>query len=345
MRVRGKELRNGWKIKIGFLVLLIVSLLSGCSEPVRRETANLQSEEAGEDFSGIFTKPMVIICPWVVGGSADVNARTLGQIAGEKTGQTVSVSNRTGRSGATGFQEILRAEPDGYTLGIITAEFNTLQAQGKVDFSLEDYHPIIRMNTLPACVAVAANAPYRDLEELISYAGEHPGELRTGNVGEGSIWHICAAKLEQAAGITLTHSSYEGAARAAEALVDGELDLVTLETSVMQPYVESGQVRILAVMAEERLTSFPDYPTCKELGYPVVSGSFQGIVCSEDVPAEMKEALDRLFAKAFHSDAYQSFCDSYGLEKSLLSSADFGTFLEEDLEGVAKVLKEMDLTD
>lgn len=321
--------------------------LGGCSveEPQAREQTQYSTEAAEEDFSGEFDRSIEIICPWAAGGSADVNARTIGQAAGEKTGQTVTVDNRTGGGGAVGFRAQKEAEPDGYTLGIITAEINTLPPQGKIHFSQKDIYPIIRMNTLPACVAVAADAPYKTLEELIAYAKNHPGELRTGNVGAGSIWHISAAKLERAAGISLTHLPYDGASSAAEALVKGELNMVTLETSVMQTFAENGQVRILAVMAEERLNSFPEYPTCKELGYPVVSGSFQGIVCPIEVPQEKKDALERLFTRAYQSQAYQGFCDSYGLEKSFLNSAEFRTFLEEDLEGVTKIMKELHLTD
>lgn len=336
--------------KIAVIVFLgicfsFLTLMNGCAKEPSSEKTSEGTIPVEDDFAQVFTEPIEIICPWAAGGSADINARTIGQVVGEMTGQIVTVSNRTGQGGAIGFTEQLEAEPDGFTLGIVTAELNTLQAQKQVDFSLDDFYPVIRMNTLPACVAVAADAPYQSLDELIDYAKDHPGELRTGNVGEGSIWHICAAKLEHAAGFSLQHYSYDGASKAAEALVAGELDLVTLETSVMHPYVESGQARILAVMAEERLSSFPKYPTCKELGYPVVSGSFQGIVCSMDVLLEIRETLVKLFTEAYHSEAYQSFCDSYGLEKSFLNSADFRTFLEEDLEVVSRIMKEMDLAD
>ena len=338
--------RIRFSILPAMLLLTLVFLTAGCGRqnlPEPTETA--APESTGEDFSQLFTEPIEIICPWVEGGSSDVNARTIGQVISEMTGQTVMVSNRTGGGGAVGFSEQLAAEPDGYHLGIITAELNTLPAQGRVDFSQKDFFPIIRMNTVPACVAVRKDAPYQSLAELVEYAKQHPGELRTGNVGEGSIWHICAAKLEREAGISLAHSSYDGAAAAAEALVNGELELVTVETSVMQPYVESGKVKILAVMAEERLLSFPQYPTCKELGYNVVGGSFQGMVCSMEVPQDRKEALERLFSKAYFSEGYQTFCSSYGLERSFLPSADFRTFLEENQEEVENILDELKLAE
>ena len=328
--------------------LLLAALLmlgaGGCApDPKPAETTAAVQETYGQDYAQIFTEPFEIVCPWVAGGSSDVNARTIGQVIGEMTGQTVMVTNRTGGGGAVGFAEQRAAEPDGYHLGIVTAELNTLPPQGNVDFDQSDFYPIIRMNTVPACVAVAADAPYESLAELIAYAKEHPGELRTGNVGEGSIWHICAAKLEKEADISLQGKAYEGAAAAAEALVAGELDMVTVETAVMQTYVEKGQARILAVMAEERLRSFPEYPTCKELGYEVVGGSFQGIVCPMDVPQEQKDALESLFTEAFYSHSYQEFCESYGLERSFLNSADFRTFLEENQEEIEGIVTDLNI--
>lgn len=315
-------------------------LFSGCS--VRTNPEPVQRESPVPGFSS-FNREMEIICPWAPGGSADANARRLSQIVGERTGQVVMVTNQTGAGGAVGFSAQAQTEPDGYTLGIVTAELNTLLAQGKADYKLEDFQPIIRMNTIPACVAVPADSPFQTLEDLLTYAKEHPGKLRTGDVGIGSIWHICAAKLEDAAGVTFSHISFEGAALAAVALTEGELDLVTLEPSVFQPYVEEGKARILAVMSEERLKAFEQYPTCKELGYPVVAGSFQGIVCPSGVLEEQKAELERLFTEAYESEEYQSFCEEYGVEKSFLNAADFQTFLEEDLEHVKENLKEMGL--
>lgn len=300
-------------------------------------------EEERAYLSQRFTQPFTIICPWAPNGAADRNARILGQVIGELTGQTVTVVNETGSGGAVGFSHQRAATPDGNHLGIITAELNTLAPQGSISFTQADLYPILRMNTLPACVAVADDAPFQTLEELIDYARAYPGQLRTGDVGEGSIWHISAAKLEQAASLSLTHVSYDGGASAAQALVAGQLDMVTVETSVMHQLVQRGQARILAVMAEERLSSFPEYPTCKELGYPVVSGSFQGLVCPLDVPQQTKADLERLLTAAYRSETYQTFCQEFGLEKSFLGPAAFRTFLEEDLESVSKVLDELDL--
>lgn len=330
------------KRKKGWLFLLLASgalFLGSCSGTAEGGAAGGGTEQLD---SFLFTRELELICPWAEGGSADANARVLAQLVGEQLGQVVMVTNRTGQGGAVGFSAQAEAEPDGYTLGIVTADLNTLLAQGDTGYTLEDFYPVIRMNTVPACVAVPADSPFETLEELLAYAREHPGGLKTGDVGDGSIWYLCAARLEQEADVTFDHDSYEGAAPAAADLVAGNLDLVTLEPAVLQPYVESGKARILAVMSEERLEAFAQYPTCRELGYSLVAGSFQGIVCPADVPQEQKEQLERLFTEAYESETYQEFCREYGLERSYLSAVDFQTFLEEDLERIGEELQKLE---
>lgn len=347
---RGSDHVTKWKKDGRLMVSFIVSFtffLSSCAgNPTSAEKRTSLSTEIGADqeYAEVFQEPITIVCPWAPNGSSDINARTIAQIAGAISGQTITVENVTGGGGANGFEKMLKAEADGNTIGIATAELTTLPPQGNVDFEVSSFYPVIRMNTVPACIAVSKEAPYDSLEKLIDYAKAHPGELRAGDVGVGSIWYISAFELEEKTGIKFSHQSYDGASMAAEALKNGKLDVVTLETSVMHEFEKEGYVKVLAIMAEERLAAFPNYPTCKELGVNLVSGSFHGIVCSDKVPEEKKKILEKLFTEVYFSDEYQGFCDTYGLEKSFLDSNDFGTFLEEFEEDAAQMLRRMGLT-
>lgn len=337
-------------------MLTATIILSGCTggsgsqapaSAPQSAAAPSVSAPAGDSSAEGFTfeKSIEIICPWSAGGGSDTNARTIAQAVSQITGQTVTVSNQTGGSGSIGFAAQISAEPSGYTLGIVTAELNTLPPQGLVTYTYDDLHPVIRMNVVPACIAVRADAPYDTLDEFIAYAKEHPGELKCGNVGIGSIWHISAAKLEAAAGMEFVHVPYDGAAAAAPALLGGEIDLITVETAVCHQYAATGDMKILGIMAEERLFSFPDYPTCKELGYDIVSGSWHGMVAPKGVSDEVKAELERVFTEAYDSELYQSFCESYGLEKSYLNSADWHQFLKNDLESTTELMKSLGLAD
>ena len=307
------------------------------------QAADVGAAIASEDYVSIFKKSIEFICPWAAGGGADGNARQIGAVVGELTGQTVTVSNQTGGSGAVGFSAIMNADPDGNTIGIITAELNTLPPQGLVTFTYEDMYPLIRLCTLPSVVAVPADSPFETLDDLVSYAKENPGKLKVGTVGTGSIWHICAAKFMKAAGIEMTTVPYDGASSAATAMLAGEIDVTTTELSVSHAYVQSGDMRILGIMTDERLEDYSEYPTCKEQGYDCVGGSFQGMFCPNDVPDDVKAAWEALLTDAYNSDAYQTYCKNAGMVPAYLNHADWEAFLADDLTTVTSLMKDLGL--
>lgn len=310
--------------------------------PAEKEEAPAEAAEEEVAFDKIFKKSFEAICPWAAGGSADLNNRTIGAIVTELTGQTVTATNQTGGSGAVGFAAIMNGNTNGYTYGIINAELNTLPPQGLVDFTYADMYPLIRICTVPSVVAVRADSPFNTLDELVAYAKEHPGELKVGTVGTGSIWHICAAKLMKFAGIELTTVPYDGAASAATAMLAGEIDLTTTELSVSHAYVLSEDMKILGIMSEERIDGF-DYPTCKEQGYDCVGGSFQGFFCPNGVDDETKANLEALLTEAYNTDTYQEFCTNTGIVASYLNHEDWENFLKEDLALVTELMKDMGL--
>lgn len=302
------------------------------------------AETSGKAYDGVFTKSIEFICPWAAGGGSDVNARQIGTVVSELTGQTVTVSNQTGGSGAVGFSAIMNADTDGYTIGIITAELNTLPPQGLVPFTYEDMYPLIRLCTLPSVVAVSSNSPFETLEDLVSYAKEHPGELKVGTVGTGSIWHICAAKLMKEAGIELTAVPYDGASSAATAMLAGEVDLTTTELAVAHAYVQSGDMKILGIMTDERVEDYAEYPTCKEQGYDCVGGSFQGMFGPKDMDETTKAAWEELLTDAYESESYQTYCKNAGMIPAYLDHEGWEAFLKDDLETVGALMKDLGLT-
>lgn len=310
------------------------------AEPTPAPSAPVAGETA---YTDIFKKSIEFICPWAAGGGADGNARQIGAVVGEMVGQTVTVSNQTGGSGAVGFSAIMNADPDGNTIGIITAELNTLPPQGLVTFTFEDMYPLIRLCTLPSVVAVPADSPFNTLQELVDYAKANPGELKVGTVGTGSIWHICAAKLMSVAGIELTTVPYDGAATAATAMLAGEIDLTTTELSTSHAYVQSGDMKILGIMSEERLPDYAEYATCREQGFDCVGGSFQGMFCPNDVEPEVKAAWEALLTEAYESEAYQTYCKNAGMVPAYLDHAGWEAFLADDLATVTTLMKDLGL--
>jgi len=139
-----------------------------------------------------------------------------------------------------------------------------------------------------------------------------------GNSGPGSIWHIAALSLEKAAGIKLVHVPFDGAAPAVAALLGGHITAVTVSPTEVKAGVESGQLRILAVMSDERTPLFPDVPTMKELGYDVSIAAWGGLALPKGVDPEVYKILADAFKKAYDSETFQKFLLDRGMTPAYL---------------------------
>ena len=168
-------------------------------------------------------KPVTVICPWAPGGGTDVLLRALSKAAEKHLGQTINVVNQTGGGGAIGHNAIRAARPDGYTVGMITFELNSLPPQGLVPFTWKDFDPLMRINSDPAALTVRADAPYSTVRGFMDYAKANPGEVTIGNSAPGSVWHIAAGLVAEKTGVQVKHVPFDGAAPAVTSLVGGQL--------------------------------------------------------------------------------------------------------------------------
>ena len=140
-------------------------------------------------------RPITLIVPWGAGGGTDAVARILGTLMEKDLGQPVNVVNRTGGSGVVGHQAISAAAPDGYTIGMITVEIGMMHHQGLTDLSGASYTPIALVNADPAGVQVRADAPYKNLNDLLAAVKANPGKFKASGTGQGGIWHLAIAGL------------------------------------------------------------------------------------------------------------------------------------------------------
>ena len=171
------------------------------------------------------------------------------------------------------------AKADGTTVTMITVELATLEAMGtNAGLTYSMFKPIMMVNS--ACAAITVNAKddrFNTIEDFINYAKEN--EVSMGNSGNGAIWHLAAAGLAKETGAQFKHVAYDGAAGAITDLLGEHIDAVAVSYAEVANYVESGDLKVLAVMNDKRLDSIPDVPTCQEAGYNVVLGTWSW--CSE----------------------------------------------------------------
>ena len=177
------------------------------------------------------------------------------------------MTNLTGASGVIGHEAIADADPDSYTIGMITWELSSYVPQDMSEYNHENYIPICRVNTDAAAITVntkwAADNNVTDLDSFVAYCKDHPGEVTMGGSSSGSVWHVGGGYLMNEAGIDIKMITYQdGAASAAKAAAQGEITGVTISAAEARSFVESGDLTMLAIMSAERNPVFPDVLTC-----------------------------------------------------------------------------------
>ena len=291
------------------------------------------------------TKGITVICPWGAGGGTDAVLRGICKAAEKELGKTITVENKTGGSGAIGHAAIKNAKKDGYTLGMITFELNSLPQQGLIDFTYADYDPLIRVNADAATLTVKADPPYNSVKEFVDYCKKNPGKVSIGNSAPGSVWHIGAGLLADKTGIVVKHVPFEGAAGAVTALAGGHIQAVSVSLAEVKSQLDAGNVKVIGIMDEKRPASYPNIKTFKEQGYDITYYTWRGLALPKGVDPAIKKILVDAFTKAEKDPEFVKMAGNMNLNLAYLNSEDFAKFLKTNYEDVTKTMKSLKLID
>ena len=164
-----------------------------------------------------------------------------------------------------------------------------------------------------------------------------------GNSGIGAIWHLAAAGLAKTAGTEFNHVGYDGANGAITDLLGGHIDAVAVSYAEVNSFVQSGDLKVLAVMANDRLEAIPDVPTCKECGYDCVLGTWRGLGVPASTPDEVVDELYRIFSEAADSDAFKEFMANTNNVIDIMDGESFNTMIGEQLELYTGLVEDLGL--
>ena len=273
---------------------------------------------------GYPNRPVELIVPAGAGGGTDVLARAFAEAARKHLPQQpFTVMNRPGASGMIGHGEMINAKPDGYKLAVVFAEIVIVPHLGLTKLSYEDFTPIARLNADPAAITVRADAPWNTIEEFLAASKAKPGEVKMGNSGNGSIWYLAHAALEQKVGVRYIPVPFSGAAPAVLALMGGHVDAVAVSPGEVATYVAGGKLKTLAVMAEQRLKGFEKVPTLKERGIDLSIGTWRGLGAPKGTPPEVVAVLKNLAAKCMAEPVLKDTMDKQNMGVSWADEASF----------------------
>ncbi|MDB5883093.1 MAG: putative exported protein [Ramlibacter sp.] len=314
------------------LALLAGQVLAGAA----LITASL-SASAADPFPG---KEIHFIVPWNAGGSNDISARTLAQIASED-GVTLLVENVPGATGAIGLTKVANAEPDGYTIGMGTSSTLALIAQGLTPLRNEQFAPIARVTTDPLILLVPAKSEYGTLESFLAHVKANPGKVSVGIPGTNNLNHIFAVMTGRVVGVETLPVPYTGGSKVVGDLSGKQIEAGVLKPSESKAQIDGGLVKPIAVFANERIKALPDVPTFKEKGYnvfpygPLVQMAY--VVAPAKTPPAVREKLIAMFKKWINTEKYRSTSAAGGALVDDLT----GAALTKEIDNVQKSLNEV----
>lgn len=268
--------------------------------------------------------------PWNPGGGTDTVSRTLAAVLQDALGQSVNVVNRTGGGGVVGHLAIAQAKPDGYTIGAVTGEITMMHWQGLTDLTITDYTPLALLMNNPAALTVKANAPWNSFEELMQAIRNKPGELLASGTSKGGIWDLARIGFLDAAGLPESAMPWvpsQGAAPALQELLADGVQVVTVALAETEALLRAGEVKVLAVMADERLDAFPDIPTLKENGIDWSIGGWVTVSAPAGLPQAVRDKLVQAISTVTSDSVYAAPLKRAGFNLTYLDGPAFEAFL------------------
>jgi tripartite-type tricarboxylate transporter receptor subunit TctC len=284
-------------------------------------------------------KPVRMVIPFPPGGTLDKVGRMLAQRLGEQMGQTFIVDNRPGGNGVIGGDAVARAAADGYTLLFNASTFVTAPMTMKtVPYKVQtDFVPISLVAQAPLSIAIGNKAGVNDLKGLVALAKAQPGKLNFAVGSIGSAGHLCTARLEDAAGVSLSIVPYKGTAPAFQDLVGGQIEGFIDPVLGSIQFHRSQQLRVVAVTSAKRLPNLPDVPTASETLPGFECASWYGLWAPARTPTDIVTKLNAAVNKALAADMAEKLVAD-GLVPGGGSPAQFAKFQADDIAASGKII-------
>jgi tripartite-type tricarboxylate transporter receptor subunit TctC len=279
------------------------------------------------------TKPVRMIVGFPPGGATDLVARLIAPKMSQGLGKQVVVDNRPGANGVISQEIIMRADPDGHTIGI--SHIGTLvisPAIQKVPYNVyKDLAPVGSVVSLQNIIVVSPSLPAKILKDYVALAKSKPGSMLFGSSGNGSPGHLAAVLLETMSGAKLTHVPYKGGGPMITDLVGGQIPSAFAVISTAVPHVRSGRIRAIAVTGEKRAQALPDVPTVAESGYKgYAATNWYGMVAPAATPPAAIERLNRELNNALKSPEVVATLKDNGIDAAPSTPAEFFQFVHSE---------------
>ena len=285
-------------------------------------------------------RPVRIIVAFPAGNASDVIARLIAQALSQQLGQQFFVENRPGAGGSIGTEVVVRAPPDGYTLLMSVVTSNAINATYYANLNynfIRDIAPVASIGGGSYVMAVNPSIAAKTLPEFIAYAKANPGKINMASTGNGTPTHVFGELFKTMAGVDLLHVPYSGSFL--PDLLGGQVQVVFGPIAQLVELIQAGKLRAIAVTAAAGQATLPNIPTVAEFVPGYEASVRYGIVAPRNTPAEIIDRLNKEINAALADPKMKARLADLGAVAMPMTSAEFGTFIADETEKWAKVIR------
>ncbi len=297
------------------------------------------------------TQNLKMVVPFPPGGQGDLAARPIAKAFERILGKPVVVDNRGGAGGALGNAAVARGASDGHTLLMTLSSLAVLPEADRImgrqaQYETSELIPIARVLADPTLLAVSADTPWKTVAEMVADARKRPGEIAYGSSGPYGTLHVSMEMFTGSAGIRLNHVPYRGAGPALNDLLSGQIKALASAPGVLKPQADAGKIRVLANFGAERVPSFPDVPTFRELGFADVEFYiWGGLFVPRATPPEIVTRLREAMREAMADPETRRIFDAAGSPPAYLDQPDFTAFMDKDSQRLIEAVRKIGRVD
>ena len=284
-------------------------------------------------------RPIKIIVPYAPGGAVDLVARLLQPELGKRLGTSIVVENKAGGAGIPAAETVVRADPDGYTLGLFSSNYISNAILQKLSFDVvDDITPITLTTINTVLILVPSTSSIHTLDDLITQSKAKPGSLSYGTPGYGTAMYFAGELLKSRAKINIVHVPFHGAGPALTALLGDQIPVAIMGIGPAIQYLKDGKLRALAITTEKRSRIMPDIPTVAELGFPGYRfGEWFAMFGPKGLTPSMRDRIHDAVVQSLNSPVVDEKLAAVGLESASSTPDELKAFFASERDRIRAI--------
>ena len=304
------------------------------------------AQDGGTDYSSFPERPVTVIVPWAMGGASDLLFRAVSAIFPKyANGQTLIVRNVEGAGSVVGMTEYMSARPDGYTIAM-WATAQTIRTQmAQAPYEATDFRALFSAVEDSPYILVHRDSPFQTVNDLVAYAKANPGRLTMGNSGTGGGNHLAALQFCIGAGIEVNHIPFGGGGPSAQATLAREIDCSMNVPAEGLTNVNSGDLRMLAIVGDKKMAAYPNVPTTVEMGLNVINKQTRGAVVLKTVPEGISRRFEDIFRQICADPEFQTALRNLSMNPLYADGSTYTRMIAEENELYKKIIVDNKLGD